>query len=113
MRWASVGWPASAGAVSARRNTPAPGLLPHRGGFRHGVVIAAGGRLSTKYKHHGAAAPRLAHEKPCPHRPKRRLSELPKTPTQKVQKHLLRSEGVTPETFDRVRAGMVLRRQRI
>jgi len=43
----------------------------------------------------------------------RTVSELPKTPTQKVQKHLLRSEGITADTFDRVRAGMVLRRQRI
>ena len=43
----------------------------------------------------------------------RTVGELPKTPTQKVQKHLLRSEGVTADTFDRVRAGMVLRRQRI
>ncbi|HVQ05830.1 MAG TPA: ATP-dependent acyl-CoA ligase, partial [Burkholderiaceae bacterium] len=43
----------------------------------------------------------------------RTVSELPKTPTQKVQKHLMRSEGITADTFDRVRAGMVLRRQRI
>ncbi len=43
----------------------------------------------------------------------RTVGELPKTPTQKVQKHLLRSEGVTADTFDRVRAGLVLRRQRL
>jgi crotonobetaine/carnitine-CoA ligase len=41
----------------------------------------------------------------------RTVGELPKTPTQKVQKHLLRS--VTADTFDRVRAGRVLRRQRL
>jgi len=34
------------------------------------------------------------------------LAELPKTPTQKVQKHLLRAEGVTPDTFDRTAAGL-------
>lgn len=34
------------------------------------------------------------------------LSDLPKTPTEKVQKALLREEGVTPETWDRERAGV-------
>lgn len=32
------------------------------------------------------------------------LPELPKTPTQKVQKHVLRSAGVTRDTFDRLAA---------
>ena len=41
------------------------------------------------------------------------LAELPKTPTQKVQKHLLRSEGVTTDTWDREQAGIVIRRQKI
>lgn len=39
--------------------------------------------------------------------------DLPKTPTQKVQKHLLRGEGVTPETFDREKAGIRIKRERI
>ena len=39
--------------------------------------------------------------------------ELPKTPTQKVQKHLIRGEGVTADTWDRERAGIVIRRQKI
>jgi crotonobetaine/carnitine-CoA ligase len=39
------------------------------------------------------------------------LPELPKTPTAKVQKTLLRREGVTPDTWDRVAAGVVLRRE--
>lgn len=32
----------------------------------------------------------------------RTMENLPKTPTQKVQKHLLRAEGVTTDTFDRL-----------
>ena len=42
----------------------------------------------------------------------RTMPELPKTPTQKVQKHLLRTEGVTADTWDREAAGMRLRRER-
>jgi crotonobetaine/carnitine-CoA ligase len=38
------------------------------------------------------------------------MAELPKTETNKVQKHLLRTAGVTPDTFDRVRAGIVVSR---
>jgi crotonobetaine/carnitine-CoA ligase len=41
------------------------------------------------------------------------LPELPKTPTQKVQKHLLRGDGVTADSFDRVSAGLVNQRQRV
>jgi len=41
------------------------------------------------------------------------LPELPKTPTQKVQKNLLRAEGVTPETWDREAAGIRVRRERL
>ena len=37
----------------------------------------------------------------------------PKTPTQKVQKHMLRSEGVTADTWDREKAGLRLRRERL
>ncbi len=33
-------------------------------------------------------------------------ASLPKTPTQKVQKHLIRSEGVTADTWDRAAAGI-------
>lgn len=39
------------------------------------------------------------------------LPELPKTPTAKVQKHILRSEGVTPATWDRQQAGLKLQRE--
>ncbi|HYB08154.1 MAG TPA: AMP-binding protein [Alphaproteobacteria bacterium] len=36
--------------------------------------------------------------------------ELPKTPTGKIQKYGLRARGVTPATWDRVAAGIVLKR---
>lgn len=39
------------------------------------------------------------------------VDELPKTPTAKVEKHVLRAQGVTTDTWDRERAGMVLRRE--
>jgi crotonobetaine/carnitine-CoA ligase len=41
------------------------------------------------------------------------VADLPKTPTQKVQKHLLRSEGITADTWDREKAGIRLKRQRL
>ncbi len=41
------------------------------------------------------------------------VDELPKTPTQKVQKHTLRSEGVTAGTWDRSAAGIEVKRERI
>lgn len=39
------------------------------------------------------------------------VEDLPKTPTSKVQKHLLRAEGVTADTFDREAAGIIVRRR--
>lgn len=41
------------------------------------------------------------------------LPQLPKTPTQKILKHVLRSEGVTQDTWDREKAGIRLRRERL
>jgi crotonobetaine/carnitine-CoA ligase len=41
------------------------------------------------------------------------VDELPKTPTAKVEKHILRAEGLTADTWDRQRAGIVLRREAI
>jgi crotonobetaine/carnitine-CoA ligase len=38
------------------------------------------------------------------------VAELPHTPSGKVQKHLLRQRGVTPETWDRIAAGFEVRR---
>ena len=37
-------------------------------------------------------------------------AELPKTPTQKVHKHVLRAAGVGADVWDREAAGIVLRR---
>lgn len=41
------------------------------------------------------------------------LDELPKTPTQKVEKHILRETGVTPDTWDREEAGIRIDRDRL
>ena len=41
------------------------------------------------------------------------MDDLPKTPTQKVQKHLLRDEGVTGDTWDRDKAGVKVSRDRL
>jgi crotonobetaine/carnitine-CoA ligase len=41
------------------------------------------------------------------------LDDLPKTPTQKVQKHILRGEGITADTWDREAAGIIIKRDRI
>ncbi len=38
------------------------------------------------------------------------VSELPKTPTERVQKNKLRDEGITPDTFDRDAAGIKIAR---
>jgi carnitine-CoA ligase len=39
------------------------------------------------------------------------LDELPKTPTAKIEKHVLRAEGITAATWDRERAGISIRRE--
>ena len=41
------------------------------------------------------------------------LPELPKTPTQKVQKNILRGQGVTADTWDRETAGIRIRREKL
>jgi len=55
--------------------------------------------------------PRVAHHM-IP-RYVRIIDELPKTPTAKVEKHVLRSEGLTTDTWDRERAGITVRREKI
>jgi carnitine-CoA ligase len=55
--------------------------------------------------------PRVAHHM-IP-RYVRVISELPRTPTAKVEKHVLRAEGVTADTWDRERAGVSIRREKI
>jgi carnitine-CoA ligase len=39
------------------------------------------------------------------------IDELPKTRTAKVEKHVLRAEVVTTDTWDRERAGLPIRRE--
>jgi len=41
------------------------------------------------------------------------VDDLPKTPTQKVQKVKLREDGVTADTWDREAAGIKVRREKI
>ncbi len=41
------------------------------------------------------------------------MEELPKTPTQKIEKHRLRSEGITADTWDRELAGIKVERDRL
>lgn len=41
------------------------------------------------------------------------LPELPKTPTAKVMKAELRAEGITPDTWDREKAGIRLKKERL
>ena len=41
------------------------------------------------------------------------IDELPKTPTMKIQKHLLRDDGVTGETWDREAAGIKVGRDKL
>ena len=55
--------------------------------------------------------PRMAHH--MVPRFIRIIDELPKTPTAKVEKHVLRGEGITADTWDRERAGVTVRREKI
>jgi carnitine-CoA ligase len=55
--------------------------------------------------------PRMAHH--MVPRYIRVIDELPKTPTAKVEKHVLRAQGLTDDTWDRERAGIKLRRETI
>ncbi len=41
------------------------------------------------------------------------LAQLPKNQTQKVQKHVLRAEGRTPDTWDGAAAGVRFKRERL
>jgi crotonobetaine/carnitine-CoA ligase len=41
------------------------------------------------------------------------MTDLPRTPTQKVQKNVLRERGPTAATWDREAAGAVVRRDRV
>ncbi|HMN70470.1 MAG TPA: AMP-binding protein [Rhodoblastus sp.] len=41
------------------------------------------------------------------------LDALPRTPTQKIEKYVLRQQGLSPDTWDRERAGIHVRREKI
>ena len=41
------------------------------------------------------------------------IDQLPKTPTAKVEKHVLRAQGVTADVWDRERAGISIRREKL
>lgn len=41
------------------------------------------------------------------------VTEFPRTPTQRVQKHVLRSEGITADTWDREAAGISVKKTRL
>ena len=76
------------------------------------IVVApvAGGQIDSK-ELFDFLEPRMAHFM-LP-RYIRIVAELPKTPTQKVQKHLLKSDGVTADTWDREDAGIKVKRNRV
>ena len=59
----------------------------------------------------GFLLPRMAHF--MVPRYVRIVDLLPRTPTQKVEKHLIRSQGIAPDTFDREKAGISVKRERI
>ena len=75
------------------------------------VVAAKPGRAIVPAELLEFLRPRMAHFM-LP-RYVRVMAELPKTPTTKVQKVELRKAGVTPDTWDREAAGIVVRAERL
>ncbi|HMN78656.1 MAG TPA: AMP-binding protein [Burkholderiaceae bacterium] len=75
------------------------------------VVVMQSGRSLDPKALTEYLIPRMAHF--MVPRYLRQVPELPRTPTQKVQKHLIRADGITADTWDREKAGIVVRRQRI
>lgn len=55
--------------------------------------------------------PRMAHY--MVPRYVRVVEDFPRTPTQRVQKHLLRTEGITADTWDREKAGIAVKREKL
>ena len=41
------------------------------------------------------------------------VAELPRTPTQKVEKYVLRQQAVTADTWDREKAGIRIKREKL
>ena len=75
------------------------------------VIAPASGQVVDPVELIDYLRPRLAHFM-IP-RYVRTLAALPKTPTQKVIKHVLRDEGLTADTWDRDAAGVVVKRDRL
>ncbi len=74
------------------------------------VVASKPGRSVAPAELIAFLIPRMAHF--MVPRYVRIVDSLPKTPTAKVQKTILREAGRTPDTWDREAAGMILRRER-
>ncbi len=75
------------------------------------VVVPREGEAFDPAELLGFLQPRLAHFM-LP-RYVRLAADLPRTPTLKVEKHRLRAEGVTSDTWDREAAGLSVRRERL
>ena len=102
-------------ALRPSRRSARPPPSPCRSEFAEDEVLAAvalvEGATLDPAELIAFLTPRMAHF--MVPRYIRIVPALPKTPTQKVQKHLLRSEGITADTWDREKAGIRLRRQRL
>jgi crotonobetaine/carnitine-CoA ligase len=75
------------------------------------VVSAVEGQVVDPLELFNFLQPRMAHFM-LP-RYIRVVQALPKTPTQKVRKHLLKEQGVTADTWDREAAGISVKREKI
>jgi crotonobetaine/carnitine-CoA ligase len=75
------------------------------------VVVAAEGQTVDPAELIRFLIPRMAYY--MVPRYVRVIDEFPRTPTQRVQKHLLRAQGLTPDTWDREAAGISVRKERL
>ena len=75
------------------------------------VVAPAQGKKIDPLELFNFLIPRMAHFM-LP-RYIRIIDDLPKTPTQKIKKHLLKDAGVTPDTWDREKEGIKVKRDKI
>jgi carnitine-CoA ligase len=75
------------------------------------VVVPAEGRTVDPAELIAFLIPRMAYY--MVPRYVRAIAEFPRTPTQRVQKHVLRAEGITPDTWDRETAGISVKKERL
>jgi crotonobetaine/carnitine-CoA ligase len=75
------------------------------------AVSLAEGRSLDPAELLGFLTPRMAHF--MVPRYVRVIGDLPKTPTNKVEKYLIRKDGITDDTWDRETAGISVRREKI